>query len=262
MASVFRFLPSVCVVVACARTPSAAPHPTTSGPLHQPSGGLPRFRIESRKDLVTALDNRLDPDYALRPAVIALEGRRIAPWLVEILRDRKIPERVQEQALQVLFYTRDSLFVGPLLQIVTKGPPRLLQVRARETLVLFPYTPVCDHWRKMLRNPETPSHEIVSAISGLGYCGSARDEGVLDSIATRGRYEYMRRLATATLERVRRPVAERFHKDIWASAPSPDGAFLPGEQVAAAIQHAACGGPCQEPIVLAPEQPLSALRGR
>jgi hypothetical protein len=194
--------------------------------------------------------------------VIALEGRRIAFWLVEILRDHKTPERVKERALTVLTYTRDSLVVAPLLHMAMHGPGMLLQVRAREALVLFPYTPVCDHWRREIQHPDTPSPELSSAIVGLGYCGAEGDRALLDSITARARYVSDRRDATISLDRLRRPLAERFDKGIWASAPSSTGEFLPGEELSTAIQHAACGGPCQDGVLLAPEQPLSALRHR
>jgi hypothetical protein len=219
---------------------------------------LPRFRINSRDDLITAL---LAPDGEadLRPAVVALEGRRIAPWIRDILEDPGLPAVAKERALAVLYYTRDSLLVGAVLRLWDMGAG-MTSVRAKEVLQVFPYEPVCQRWRAMAGNATTPTHELSTALVGLGYCGSSRDEDLLERVQTTAPYEYLRDLAAEALARVRLPLDERFSKDIWASPPAPSGDFIPGAQLVGMIQQAACGGPCRDQVLLSPSSSLSAAR--
>jgi hypothetical protein len=181
---------------------------------HQQAAELPRLTIESRDDVLTALSVP-HGDRELWAVLLAAEGRRISPWLRDILRDDAVHFAPKVQALAVLRYTRDSLLVDDRLQLMATGP-EILQVRAREALVFFPYPAVCAAWRRLIADRHAADNALHSAIAGLGYCGSEADTALLNIVRQTARYQSVRDLAVSAINRVRLPVRDRFPVDIWA----------------------------------------------
>lgn len=222
------------------------------GPASPQDPTLPRFAITSREDFLAAV---LGPSEQVRAAMLALEGRKVLPWALEVLRDRRADRWVKEAVIAVLAFTLDSLAVDDLLALAREGDDLLPRSRAQEALVLFPYKPVCDYWHSILKHPEAPKPERWSAIAGLGYCGDDSDRPTLDQIA-RSTLGPDTTIAAAALVMLQKPKDLRHSRELWAGPPSPDGSFVPGERLRTEIQKTVCGGSCAPGRLLRPREPL------
>ena len=254
----------------CVRRPARSSHALICGFLlllgstgtvrAQLSMDLPRFRIESKEDLINAVGLYDESDVTLvRMAMVALEGRRVLRWLLEVVQDSSLYSPRREAAVFVLGLTRDSLAVAVLLHQVESRSG--VWIRAREALRAFPYPAVCDFWRRTLDSARDPSGTVQDAIAGLGFCGTRRDVVRLEGMLSVSVLEFERFLIEVALKRLGRPWAERHRTRDFSGPPQPDGAYVPSESLAATIRRVVCDGPCAQ-IMLPPSAKLVDPRRR
>jgi hypothetical protein len=213
-------------------------------PVHAQADGdpLPRFIIESRDDLVRALGGFGDPDGAFpRSAIVALEGRRVLPWLLELARDESAGHS-RLAALEVLMFTRDEGAIDVLIELAAEHGQ--VGDQARYVLAQFPHARACRFWRDLFRKPDLTFSETARAITGLGACGADADLDIVVPFLTSDRDGY-RLVAGVAVERIRQGSA-RDTNVYLKTPPLADGSYVPTDSLAAIIRRSMCDGPCTE----------------
>lgn len=231
---------------------------TASASGQEPEQAVPRFDIGTPEELRIALGVADQwGDAFPRAAIVALEGRRVLPWLLDILRDETVEQPTRWAALRVLQYTRDREAVPDLLRLASSSES--IREQARSALSHFPYPEVCDYWRRLLRAGGTSGSDVVHGLQGLGWCGDQQDLSLAELFLTSTRQPY-RFAAQVAIERIRAGES-RYYTAYMRGPPRPDGRYVPSDSVAAQIRRALCDGPCAS-VLIPVSQPLRQDRER
>lgn len=226
---------------------------------------IPRFDIQSKQDLTVAL-GMYGPDGAFPQApMIAAEGRRVVPWLLEIAGGEREPLRRRQVALVALGYTRDPSAVPLLLRLAAGTTDPSLE--AGNALVGYSLPEVCEFWasRLSVTYPGSERTSAYNAARGIGYC-DPRYEPRVREIARASRdwlvqgaaERSLAQLALPESERVKGPLLVRGQGRIFAGPPRPDGVYVPSDSMAVRIRWFVCQHGCPDGLL----PPDFNLRGR
>ena len=219
---------------------------------------VPRFAIGTKEDLLDALGTPTyhEGEIFPRSAMIAMEGRRVLPWLLEIIADSSERPRKRMAAVRVLEYSLDSPAVPTLLRVVTDSTaPHSVRIWIVMILRVFPYESVCSFWRDVLAVPiffaKLPGEWTLDAVVGLSYCGNDNDRSLIEPFFD-PRMTHAEHTVGPALRRLAKPRNERFRGTRWEDFPFPSGAYVPTRKVAGDIVRIICGkAPC-------PDRPIPA----
>lgn len=219
---------------------------------------LPRFRIETKQDFLDAVGvfDNIDRSFP-RAALVALEGRRVFPWVLDVVADSTLPFLKRQAAMRVLYYSRDSLALPMLLGLVG-GDNWRERAHAKEVLRVFPYEPACRYWRHLMQSPQATDGDIDDALIGLRHCGTRDDADLIRDFRDRTQRAVHRRLADLALTAVQTAEVDRYTRDgTFGGPPEPGGRYRPSAEAARKIQAIVCGGPCSRNLVLDPKAELN-----
>lgn len=227
---------------------------------------IPRFDIQSKQDLIVALGTTYDSDAAFPQApMIAAEGRRVVPWLLEIAGDEREPLGRRLVALAALGYTRDPSAVPLLLRFAVEGT-RALSLTAQTALIGYSLPEVCEFWasRLSVTYPGSERTAAANAAHGIGYC-DPRYEPMVREIARASTDWLVQEPAERSLAQLALPESERLKGPllrggcrVFAGPPRPDGVYVPSDSMAARIRWFVCQPGCPDGLL----PPDFNLRGR
>ena len=228
--------------------------------------GIPRFDIRSKEDLILALGTYEDYGNAIpRVEMVAAEGRRVVPWLLEIAGDEREPLGRRQAAFIALGYTRDPGAAPLLLRLASEGPDAL-SLAAQTALIGYSLPEVCEFWasRLSVTYPGSQRTEAANAAHGIGYC-DPRYEPRVREIARASTDWLVREPAERSLAQLALPESERLKGPllrgggrIFAGPPRPDGVYVPSDSMAARIRRFVCQNGCPEGLL----PPNFDFRGR
>jgi hypothetical protein len=217
-------------------------------------------QLATRADLIQALRGVPGiPESSPRYALLAAQGRALLPRLHAVVNDDAEDGIVRANALWVLAFLLDSSSTGIVLRYATRAGP--FQETAYAVLQRFPYPEACERWRQVLEDPPTHERGVDYAISGIRYCGTEADIGVLEAFVARGVTRGTRARVDHAISELRRPQAERYRHTEFAGNYPPTGNYTPPPALAAKIREQLCGGTCPPGLVVQPSA-VAALRDR
>ena len=198
---------------------------------------LPRFVINSQQELITALgiSGFESGGPSPRAALVAREGARLVPWLVELARSDTLLIFRRIAAIEALGLTRHPVAVETLVEIAGDTVPPYRQ--ALNALLGFPHPQVCRLWNELLTARDVWAR--YTAILGISQCGP-NSRSQIDAIADTSRDETIMAAARKALSLFELPEDSRLYWPYHTTPPRADGVYVPSPRYRDRIEAALC----------------------
>jgi hypothetical protein len=222
-----RLGPLIILHLTGAALPASAQHP-------------PRFDIGSREDVWHAvgyyhIEHDVIRVYNTRAAMVAQEGIRIIPWLLDIARDEEEDVQKRWAAIATLARTRHPAAVSALLEMASTPP---LDDVAVWGLVGFTDGRVCEYWWTALHRADHSMAHLNSPM-GLSFCDRSYEDQIraLADTTTDWTIKYV---AQRAVRRLALPDSQRLLAKGATTPPREDGKYIPSPLTVRAMWDLVC----------------------